>query len=179
MKYSESELKYARPLANAIIDDSDFRQWLLEKTEFEHVSGKLIPVGVEQEKLRSKGLKNPYWFNYWCGKDSQCMCRVKEGGIETDILIVLRSENGIHIAFHIEVKRPGDKLRVGQAESYPRRAACWANPDSRPRTVYPHQKFLTILACGRDLATDPDLSHFDRVVFHDEIERMIGLYPEP
>lgn len=179
MKYSELELKYARPIADGILNSSNFRHFLLKGTAFESMSETAIPLWEEQEKLRSKNLKNPYWFNYWCGKDSRCTCRAKEGGIETDIMMVLRSHDQSTLALHIEVKRPGDKLSAGQAESYPRRAACWAHPDSRPPTVYPHQRFVTILACGRELESDPNLAHFDRVVFHDEIEKLIAIYPEP
>ena len=178
MKYSELELKYAQPIANAILTDIPFREWLLSGTFFDSMSALSTPVGEEQAKLRSKNLKNPYWFNYWCGKDSKCQCRAKEGGIETDVLIVLQCPDGTNIALHIEVKCPGDKLRNGQAESYPRRAACWANPATRPSTVYPYQKFLTILVCGRELHSDPRLVHFDRVLFHDEVEKFLPVYPE-
>lgn len=178
MNYSEQELKFARPLATQILEDAPFRAWLLKGTRFEDFGAAAIPLGEDQAKLRSKNLKNPYWFNYWCGKDAQCTCRAKEGGIETDILIVLRLDDR-HLALHIEVKRSGDRLGRGQAESYPKRAACWKNPESRPRTVYPHQHFLTILVCGRNLEGEPDLAFFDRIVFHDEIQSMISGYPEP
>ena len=178
MKYSELELKYARPIANAILEDASFRNWILKGTDFEVVAAEAIPVGEAQAKLRSRNLKNPYWFNYWCVRDSKCMCRAKEGGIETDILIILKLADNDCLALHVEIKRPGDKLGCGQAESYPRRGACWANPDTRPKNVYPHKYFMTLLVCGRDLQGNRDIGQFDRVIFHDEVMNLISPYPE-
>lgn len=176
--YSEKELRYARPVAHAIEQDSAFRQWLLAGTR--HGDGILDarPVGDDvQRSLRSPTLKGPYWFNYWCGKDSNCLCRVGTG-IETDILFILDCPNSRRLGLHIEIKPPGEPLGNGQAESYPRRAACWADPSTRPRTVPPHQDFLTVLICGRELASDKRIHSFDKVVFHDDVARMIKLYPE-
>lgn len=178
MKYSELELKYARPIANAILQDRSFRMWIFKGTAFQELAADAIPVGDAQGKLRSPNLKNPYWFNYWCGRDSKCMCRAKEGGIETDILLVLKCVDGDCLALHVEIKRPGDCLGRGQAESYPRRGACWANPETRPRTVYPHKFFMTLLVCGRELQESRDINHFDRVIFHDEVMDFISPYPE-
>ena len=122
-------------------------------------------------------MTNPYWFNYWCGKDSRCVCRIGTG-IETDILLIFESANDRSVALHVEIKRPGEQLGDGQAESYSRRAACWANPGTRPRTVMPHQEFLTMLVCGRELTADKRLRFFDKVVFHDDVEKKVPAYPE-
>jgi hypothetical protein len=177
--YSELELRYVRPVARAILEESTFRRWLIAGTRLGDAIVPACPVDREvQASLRSPTMKNEYWFNYWCGKDSKCACRIGTG-TETDILFILGCPDGRCLALHIEVKRPGEHLSDGQAESYPRRAACWANPDTRPRTVPLHQEFLTALVCGRELASDPRIQHFDRVVFHDEIARRIKAYPEP
>jgi hypothetical protein len=130
-----------------------------------------------QVSLRSPNIKNAYWFNYHCGKDSKCVCRIGKG-IETDILFIFDCANDRRLALHIEIKPPGEQLRDGQAESYPRRAICWANPETRPRTVPPHEDFLTMLVCGRELTSDSRIGHFDKVVFHDEISALITPYPE-
>jgi len=177
--YSEKELRYARPVAHEILESGAFRQWLLGGTKHEQSALHARPVGQLQASLRSPTMKNPYWFNYWCGKDSKCECRVGTGtGIETDILLMLDCPNDRRLALHIEIKRPGDHLRDGQAESYPRRAACWADPSTRPKTVLPHQDFLTILICGRELASDDRLRFFDKVIFHDDVSQRIRVYPE-
>jgi hypothetical protein len=175
--YSEQELKYARPVANAILESQEFRQWLLAGTKHEQDAVSAVPIGSAQGRLRSPNLKNPYWFNYFCGKDAKCACRIGSG-IETDILIFLDCGGGRGLGLHIEVKRPGARLGDGQAESYPRRAACWANPETRPRTVWPHQDFLTILICGRELIADERTRYFDKVMCHEDLMRLIPVYPE-
>jgi hypothetical protein len=176
-KYSEPELRYARPVAHAILESSGFRQWLLAGTKHEDIALEARPIGEIQGRLRSPTMKNPYWFNYWCGKDSKCACRIGSG-IETDILFILDCANDRRLGLHIEIKRPGELLGNGQAESYPRRAACWADPNTRPKTVLPHQDFLTMLICGQELASDRRLQFFDKVVFHDAVAQRIQVYPE-
>ena len=177
VSYSALELRYARPFAQAILESSGFRQWLLAGTKHECSALLARPIGEIQGSLRSPAMKNPYWFNYWCAKDSECTCRVGTG-IETDILLVLDCANRRKLGLHIEIKRPGEQLGDGQAEAYPRRAACWANPNTRPNTVVPHHDFLTMLICGRELGSDVRLKFFDKVVFHDEVAQRIKVYPE-
>lgn len=176
--YSSYELGFARPIAESLLSDSEFLEWVLNGTRFS--SRGATPVDAAQQlSLRNKGLKNPYWFNYWCGKDKMCLCREspEKSGIETDILIVCDLEAGIRGAIHVEVKPPGEKLLDGQAESYPRRAWCWSNSQSRPRTVLPHSEAVTILACGRELNSDERTKCFDKVVFHDDLRNRIANYP--
>jgi hypothetical protein len=175
--YSDLELRYARPIANAILQGAKFRNWLLSGTRHATYGKDGTPAGDIQGGYRSKGLKNPYWFNYWCPKDSKCECRIGSG-LETDIFLVLERPTTERLGIHIEVKRPNDKLGDGQAESYPRRAACWANPNTRPKTVMPHDDFLTILFSGRELANHKLVTHFDKVIFHDEVALKIAVYPE-
>lgn len=175
--YSELELRYARPIANALLHNCIFRQWLLTGTTQQNNALEARSLGDLQRSLRSPSMKNPWWFNYWCGKDSKCTCRIGTG-IETDILLIFETTTDRRFGLHIEIKRPGDQLGHGQAESYPRRAGCWANSDTRPKTVPPHQDFLTILICGRELASDLRLQYFDKVVFHDEVAKKIQSYPE-
>jgi hypothetical protein len=175
--YSELELNYARPLADDLITSSSFRKWFIAGTRYAHDYSLARPIGKSQSSLRSPKMKNPYWFNYWCGKDSDCCpCRIG-AAIETDILLILERDNSRRLALHIEIKRPGEALRVGQAESYPRRAECWVNLTTRPRTVPSHQDFLTTIVCGRNLGSDPRLGFFDKVVFHDEVANQLEPYP--
>ena len=174
--YSDLELKYARPIANAILSDGDFRSWFLSETRLGEKVKLAIPVGEAQGRLRSPTIKNPYWFNYWCGKDSRCTCKIGTG-IETDILLIL-AYGERKLGLHIEVKRPGEMLGNGQAESYPRRAACWADAETKPRTVLSHDDYLTVLVCGENLASDPRLSHFDKVIYHSDVRPRLKIYPE-
>jgi hypothetical protein len=175
--YSDAELRYARPLANALLEDEVFRNWVLFGTRLGNSVTSVTPIGAVQGKLRSPNLKNPFWFNYWCGKDSRCECRIGTG-IETDILLIFDCVNGRRLGLHIETKRHGDHLHEGQAESYPRRAACWADEARRPKMVPPHDDYLTMIACGRELASDLRLKHFDKVLYHDDVALKLSPYPE-
>ena len=177
--YSHKELPYARPIANAILNSGDFRRWLLAGTTHERDAAQARPIGeAEQRRLRHLKKENPHWwFNYFCGKDAKCSCRIGTG-IETDILIILNIYDDRRLCLHIEVKRPGDHLGDGQGESYSRRAACWANSNTRPKTVPFHHEFMTILVCGRELEYDNRLSWFDKVLFHEDVARQIQNYPD-
>jgi hypothetical protein len=117
--YSELELNYARRLADGLINSGFFRRWFLAETRYAYDYSLAGPIAKSQSSLRSPKMKNPYWFNYWCGKHSdRCSCRIGKA-IETDILLVLERDDSRRLALHIEIKRPGEGLRVGQAESYP------------------------------------------------------------
>ena len=123
MNYSELELRYARPLASGLIANPGFREWMLLGTRHEGLARELQHDAHEQQTLRGRpSMTNPYWFNYWCGKDRKCECRLGTA-VETDILLIFRHTAHRGLAIHVEVKRPGDTLGDGQAETYPRRAA--------------------------------------------------------
>lgn len=172
--YSEAELRFARPLAAALIAEPSFRVWFSADPTLAEVRHD----PARQARLRSAGMKNPYWFNYWCGKDSNCICRIGTG-IETDILLVFERPDSGCTALHIEVKRPNDRLRKGQAESYPRRAACWQNPATRPRTVPAHDSTRLVLVHGFSDLPIAARQAFDAFWHHDEVARRIAGYPEP
>lgn len=175
--YSASELKYARPIANALIERADFRRWFMRGTPYEVGASEATVLVQQHRSLRSPNIKNPFWFNCFCGKDSRCECRVGTG-IETDILLIFEFATGGRLALHIEVKPPGTPLGEGQAESYPRRAACWANPATRPKTVPHHENFITAIAGWRGLQWDRTKRTFDREAYHDEIAEYLSPYPE-
>jgi hypothetical protein len=171
--YSDTELRYARPLATALIADPTFRAWFAAEPALSAASHD----PELQSKLRSAGMKNPYWFNYWCGKDANCACRIGSG-IETDILLVFKRPDDGYTALHVEVKRAGDSLGNGQAESYPRRAACWRDPLTRPRTVPAHDKTRLVLVHG--FASPPEIARqsFNVLWSHEEIAQNVRGYPE-
>jgi len=176
--YSPSEFLYARPLANAILNDVSFREWFLAGTKLADMAVTARALPESQAALRSTArARKWFWFNYFCPKDSRCSCKIGTG-IETDILIILEVPNGLRFAVHVEVKPSDENLGPGQAESYPRRALCWAASATRPRTVLAHDGFVTILACGDNLKYDERLSHFDKVVLHRDIEQRISPYPD-
>jgi hypothetical protein len=176
-RYSELELKYARPIADALANRPDFLAWVLTGTRHEALAEVARHDAPKQQTLRGQPkMKNPYWFNYWCGKDGACTCRLGTA-IETDILLIFECQE-VSLAVHVEVKRPGEKLGVGQAATYPRRAACWATGASRPKRIPPHTEFLTVLVCGENLIGDAEVVHFDKVILHNDIAQRIAPYPE-
>lgn len=172
--YSQLELKYARPLSEALIADPDFRTWFAGDPTL----ASAIHDPALQASRRSPTMKNPYGFNYWCGKDSRCTCRIGTG-IEIDILLVFQRPDGRRTALHVEVKRPGDRLGNGQALSYPRRAACWTAPETRPRTVPPHDDHIICLTHEGTGLSSGEAAAFHRIVQHDEIARRLPVYPLP
>lgn len=161
-----------------MVDDPTFRSWMLAGTPYAGVAMDATHDGALQKRMRGHpGMTNPYWFNYWCGKDRACTCRLGTA-IETDILLVFADDADQSFGVHIEIKRPGDTLGDGQAATYPRRAACWAAAQSRPKRIPEHSGYVTILAGGRNLEGAADIGYFDRVVFHDEIAKHLNEYPE-
>jgi hypothetical protein len=186
--YSTLEFRYARPLARAIVTQPEFRAWLLRRTKVASIARDLCPMPkLQATKRNTKDQKRWYWFNHFC-RDT-CSCQVEqwlpEDGrrTETDILIIFKEPTGSRIALHIEVKPPGegwdDKKRKWQAETYRRRAECWAtNPEMRPPTVLEHRNFVTLLACGTNLRDDPRNKLFDDYFVHDEIAEQISPYPD-
>ncbi|MCA0422857.1 MAG: hypothetical protein LCH61_05965 [Proteobacteria bacterium] len=168
MTYSKNELPFAHAIANAVLGNAAFRAYLLEETPFAGASYTPVPADV-QAKLRSKNMKNPYWFNYFRNKPTCPCCSGK--GAETDVLIVSESADAKRLALHFEIKTPIGKLEENQAEKYPRRAECWASPATRPNFIPPHDAALTFLIGGRVLQSDPRIAHFDRTIYYDEIEQ--------
>lgn len=165
--YSENELPYAHAIANAVLSNEAFRSLLLEQTRFAGIPYVPVPSEV-QAMLRSKTMKNPYWFNYFRNNPKCSCCSGK--GAETDVLFVCEPPDAQRLALHIEIKSPTGRLDHNQAEKYPRRAECWANPATRPKFIPPHDAALTFLIGGRVLQSDPRTKYFDRVLFYDEIE---------
>lgn len=175
--YSDAELKYARPIANALIADGEFRRWFFRQTPYSNDARDANILVDEHRNLRSPTIKNPFWFNCFCGKDSRCGCKIGSG-IETDILLIFEFASSRRLGLHIEIKPPGSALHLGQAESYPRRAACWADPSTRPRTVPRHDNFMTAIVCPRGLQWDRSHRTFDLITHHHEVAAHLSPYPE-
>jgi hypothetical protein len=177
--YSKIEFPYARPIADALLSDETFRQWFLADTKFAPIAANVLPLPDDQARLRTTpSARKWWWFNHYCTKDSRCSCKIGTG-LETDILIVFAAPDNYRFAVHVEVKPPGEKLKEGQAETYPRRAECWANPSTRQRSVLAHKDFVTILVCGENLRSDSRRDYFSGTRFHQDIEQRLSPYPDP
>lgn len=180
-KYSRTEFLYARPVADALLTDGEFRRWFLGGTRFADCAFDAVPLADQPKKERTTpDARKWFWFNCFCG--TACECKV-ETGIETDIFIVFQSPDQSRFALHIEVKGDKEGLEPGQAESYCRRGRCWASekalrPQAVPKWIPPYDDFVTVLICGDSQISDQRIFKFDAVVFHKDIEQRISPYPD-
>lgn len=178
--YSEKAQPYLDAIAAGVFASQSVRDWLIEGTPAEAAYRGAEVLTDEQRAVRwrSKPTKQPYWANYWCGRDRRCTCRIEGSkGLETDALFFLRNGSGRILAVHVEFKRPSEAFGFGQAQAYPLRAACFVRTcDQRP-TVNRHDDWATVLFCGAEKLGDPELSCFQRVITHDEAGTRLTGYP--
>ena len=92
-------------------------------------------------------------------------------------MFFLEAGSGQRLGVHVEFKHAGESLRPGQAEGYPLRAACWVYRSQCPRTVVPHDDWLTVIFCGDAETQGPVVAPFDRRIGPVEARKMISGYP--
>lgn len=178
--YSSKAQPYLDAIANGVFSSEKVRDWLVKGTpaEVEYLGSQ--PLLGEQRKVRwQRGpTKQPFWANYWCGKDSRCTCRIEGSrGLESDAIFFLRSPSGRVLAVHVEFKHAFEAFGYGQPEAYPLRAACFAKTFQTRATINPHHDWTTILFCGEDALPDQRISNFQRVITHTEAAAVIPRYP--
>ena len=175
--YSSKAQPFLDTIAEAVFLSQTVRDWLVAETRHAQVYTGAKSLHREQERLRPD-TKQPFYCNYWCGKDSRCTCRVEGSrSLETDAMFFLEAGSGRRLGVHVEFKHAGEPLLPGQAEGYPLRADCWARRSQRPRTVVPHDDWLTVIFCGDAETREPAVAPFDRRIGHGEARRMIPGYP--
>lgn len=176
--YSDKAQPYLDAIAAAVFASQSVRDWLVADTPLAREYRGASSLHHEQKSLRP-GTKQPFYCNYWCGKDSRCTCRIDGSrSLETDAMFFMEAGSRRRLAVHVEFKHAGEPLRPGQAEGYPLRASCWADRSKRPRSVLPHDDWLTVIFCG-DMETDGEaVASFDRRIGHGEARRTIPGYPE-
>lgn len=170
------EFRYAKPIADGIVENDSFRRWLISKTKFSSSAEDARSLWKEQLARRTRGTPH-WWRHYFVGKGS-CACK-QCGERETDILAVLENADGLRFALHVEVKSPRDKLSIDQARKYKARSECWSGRERAPRTVLPHDQATTMLVCSSEFANaeKSKVSEFDVVVRFDEIAQHLSPYP--
>jgi hypothetical protein len=175
--YSAKAQPFLDAIAQAAFASRSVQDWLLRDTPHAaHYAG-ATSLHVAQAAARPT-TKQPFYCNYWCGRDARCTCRPEGStGLETDLMLFLGAGEGRRLAIHVEFKHAGEQLRPGQAEAYPMRAACWAGGNYRPGSVMPHDDWLTAIFCGDDECTAPALAPFQRRIGHGEARGMIPGYP--
>lgn len=166
MKYGSLEYQYAAPLAQALVDDTLFRRWLLSKSVFaEYADAHLL--NSEMAAYRKNNAAEWWRFHF----TEKCRC---EGcrGKETDLLAIFEAKTGFRFGIHFEIKRPKDIFKKDgiQSRGYPLRAQCWiGNP---PAKVLPHQMASTGLFFSEKKRSEyaEHLPNFAALITFEEIE---------
>lgn len=178
--YSGKAQPYLDAIAAAVFQSQDIRDWLIRGTAAE-VSYAKAGVLIDEQRAvrwRLKPTIQPFWANYWCGRDSKCTCRIDGSkGLESDAIFFFRNGSGRILAIHVEFKHAREAFGFGQPEAYPLRAACFAKTFHSRATLNPHHDWTTVIFCGSESLSDPRLSHFQRIITHDEAVRIIPAYP--
>ena len=176
--YSYKAQPYLDAIANAVFSDQSVRDWLVTTTRHEPAYFGAKSLDREQQSVRP-GTKMPFYCTYFCGRDSDCTCRIAGSkSLETDAMFFLEAVSGRRLAAHVEFKHPGEPLQPGQAEGYSLRAACWADRDRCPGTVLPHGDWLTVIFCGDEDLHNRSVDPFDRRIGYSEARKTIPGYPE-
>jgi hypothetical protein len=178
--YSEKAQPFLNAIADGVFTSSNTRDWLIQGTPHEASYAGCEVLADEQRAVRwrQKPTKQPFWANYWCGRDSRCTCRIEGSkGLESDAIFFIRNTSGRILAVHVEFKHPGEAFGFGQPEAYPLRAACFTRTYAQRKTVNPHHDWTTVVFCGEDARSDPRLSNFQRIITHTEAAEVIAGYP--
>jgi len=77
--YSEKAQPYLDAIAESVFTSQDVRDWLIKGTPVESNYARSGVLFDEQCAVRwpTKRTKQPFWANYWCGRDSRCTCRIE------------------------------------------------------------------------------------------------------
>ncbi len=177
VRYGSNEYRYARPLAEALRANRQFRSWFLGKTKYATFSDAAVLLDEKQKLARSPSAEN-WWRSYYAG--SAYRFKKECGERETDLLAVFEVEHGFRFALHIEVKAPGDRFGTGQARDYNRRAICWAGNGRNPKTVLPHNEGTTVLCCEAKFREDhvSEAKMFASIVTIEEIAEHLSNFPD-
>jgi hypothetical protein len=178
--YSEKAQPYLDAIAESVFTSQEVRNWLIKGTPIEpsYVGSDILIEEQQAVRWRTRRTKQPFWANYWCGRDKRCTCRIEGSkSLESDAIFFLRNNSNRILAVHIEFKHPNEAFGFGQPEGYPLRAACFARTHSERQTLNAHDDWTTVLFCGAETLADDRRKHFQRVITHDEAATMIATYP--
>lgn len=178
--YSGKAQPYLDAIAAGIFSSVVVRNWLIKGTTAElNYSSPDVLIEEQRAKRWAKcPTKQPFWANYWCGRDSRCECRIKDSrGLESDAIFFFRNAIDRILAVHVEFKHSGEAFQYGQPESYPLRAKCFTQTWADRPSLNEHHDWTTVIFCGEDSLSDKRLTGFQRVITHAEARQMIEGYP--
>jgi len=98
--------------------------------------------------------------------------------MEMDALFFLENLEGKRLAVHVERKRDGEALSIGQGEAYRPRAECYRDQRRIRKGVLRHDHFIAVLFCGAQTDTRLVRQYFDRVILHDSARNVFPGYPK-
>ena len=127
--YSGKAQPYLDAIADAVFASPDVRNWLIKgiPAEADYAGAQALVDEQRAVRWHKQRTKQPFWANYWCGRDSRCTCRIEGSkGLESDAIFFLQNSSNRVLAVHIEFKHPNEAFGYGQPEAYPLRAACFA-----------------------------------------------------
>src|SRR5580658_10099968 len=97
--YSGKAQPYLDAIARGVFASSQVRIWLIKGTSAEPEYNDSTVLIDEQRAVRwrTKPTKQPFWANYWCGRDSRCTCRIEGSkGLESDAIFFFRNAS-VHV----------------------------------------------------------------------------------
>lgn len=178
--YSARALPFLTAIAENIFVSQDARNWIIQGTPAATDYTDAEVLIDEQRALRCRGRapKQPFWANYWCGRDRHCTCRIEGSrALESDAIFFFRNHHGRVLAVHVEFKCRGEQFLFGQPEAYPLRAACFARTHQQRPKVNAHDDWVTVIFCDKASLGEPRLSNFQRIITHDEAAQILARYP--
>lgn len=176
-RYQKAAQPYLAAIAAGVRDDPEARDFLLRGT---HYAGLYQPAEtLWHEQWQARGsTKCPFWSNYWFNPCKDCNCRIDNSvSMEIDALFFLRNTAGERIAIHVEMKRDGEALSLGQAEAYRPRAECYRDKRRVRKGILEHDHFITVLFCGSGTDMPIVQQFFDRIILHDDARAVFPGYP--
>jgi hypothetical protein len=167
MKYGSVEYQYAAPIALGLVEDAEFRRWVLSQSKFSDFSDARI---LHEEMRAHRQNPTAEWWRFYFTEGCRCLgC----SGKETDILAVFEGAAFRRFAIHFEIKQPTDRFKADgvQARGYPLRAECWVNKP--PPKVLPHREASTgiIFSETKRAEYSPHLDSFELKITFEDIER--------
>lgn len=175
--YSSRAQPFMDAFATSLFLRSETRNWLFKGTQLETAFLGSRSLHEEQRNRRAK-TKQPFYCNYWCGRDKKCSCRVAGAkGLETDMMAFFENSGGRRAGVSFEFKSPGDKLSPGQAACYPLRAECWKAGRTNYSAIIPHDDTLTVLVAPDEDLAHPDTVHFQKKIGFSEASKQITDWP--
>lgn len=179
--YSAKAQPYLDAIAAAIFSSQQIRNWIIKGTSVEskYIGSSVLTDDQKRVRWSKVPTKQPYWANYWCGRDSRCECRIENSkSVESDAIFFFRAANGNTLAVHVEFKHTAEPFSFGQPEAYPLRAACFAKTHQSRRTLNTHEDWTTVIFCSAETLSDKRLASFSRVITHAEASMNIEGWPK-